>query len=935
MKRFLQIVSVCLLITPLLLSCCGNKETEKLSVNYTQYTLENGLKVVLHQDKSDPIVCVAIQYHVGSGREKAGKTGFAHFFEHMLFQRSENLPRNAFFQKISAMGGNFNGGTGQDGTVYYDVVPRDALEKVLWMESDRMGFFINTVTQAGLDREIDVILNEKRQTADNVAYGQLEAILGEELFPKGHPYSWSVIGDMDDIRSATIEDVKEFYTTYYIPRNATLCIAGDFDEAQAKALVEKYFGEIATGNEIAKPTVQNVTLAQTKKVMYEDPFAPLPMMVLAYPAPEQYSKDEAALDVFGELFGGSKKSPLYKAIVDANLAPFAGAYNMAQECAGAFLIQSQAYDGVSIDTLYAAVEKAMAQFEATPIDATELQKIKAMKERNTYNQLASVNGKAIQLARNTEYGGKPDRFIDELEAFKAVTAADVMRVYNQYIKGKTYLAISLVPAGKAALAMSGSVPAKVKVENVEDASSQQTKSKAGAIVDDDYPRTPSAFDRSIEPAYLSNAPEVTLPAMWTKELSNGMKVTGITQNEIPLVTFDVTIKGGQLLDPADKPGLASLTTSLMNEGTEQRTAQEIEQALNLLGASARVYSSVNTVGISGNCLSRNFGQVMEIVEEMLLHPRFDAEELARQKNKVIASIQSDEKDPNTIARQTASKLLYGANSVLAIPHDGTRESVDAITMDDIKAFYKLNFTPALASISLAGAIDLAGSEAALQQLVADWSGEKVDVPTPVIEQTGNMGKTFFVDYPGAKQSVIVVGGFGKSYADPDYYALNVLNFKLGSGSNGQLFDVLRLQRGYTYGAYSGFSPRKEYGSFSASSSVQSTVTKESVGIFHDLLGNYGERFTQEMLDATKDALLRSKAFAFETQYSLIGMLKNIYLYDLPKDYVKQEEVIIKDATVDQIKALAKQYLNDDNLIYVVVGDAKSQLKNVAGATLVK
>src|SRR5574344_1942548 len=249
---------------------CSSDKGERLSVNYQKYTLENGLDVVLHEDHSDTIVWVAIQFHVGSGREKMGKTGFAHFFEHTLFQRSENLPRNAFFQKISSMGGNFNGGTWQDGTIYYETVPRDALEKVLWMESDRMGFFINTVTQAGLDREVDIILNEIRQTADNTAYGQLEAIFAKEMYPAGHPYSWTVGGEMDDIRSATIEDVKDFYNTYYIPQNATIAIAGDFDMEQTKAMDEKYFGEIKKGNDIERPLVRPAELDEIKKVYYED-----------------------------------------------------------------------------------------------------------------------------------------------------------------------------------------------------------------------------------------------------------------------------------------------------------------------------------------------------------------------------------------------------------------------------------------------------------------------------------------------------------------------------------------------------------------------------------------------------------------------------------------------------------------------------------------
>ncbi len=935
MKKQLKVIAAFALILPLLASCSSEPAKEKMSIDYQQYTLDNGLKVVLHEDHSDPIVSLAIQFHVGSGREKEGKTGFAHFFEHMLFQRSENLPRNAFFQKIASMGGDFNGGTGQDGTVYYEVVPRDALEKVLWMESDRMGFFINTVTQAGLDREIDVILNEKRQTADNRAYGQLSAIMGEEMYPAGHPYSWSVIGKMDDIRSATIEDVKEFYTTYYIPRNATLSLAGDFDPATAKEMIQKYFGEIAQGAEIQKPQPWAAKLDQAKRVVYEDPFAPQPLLIMAFPTVEQYHKDAPALDMMCQLMGGSKKSPLYKTIVETNLAASVYGGNSAQEVAGEVDLEIQAYDGISLDTVYAAIEKAFQMFEANGVDQTEMQMIKAMQERNVYNTLSSVNNKAIYFARNTEYGGKPDRFIDDLEAFKAVTAEDVMRVYNQYIKGANYLAISMVPKGQGALALSGSVPAKVEVENIEDASSQQTNSQAGAIVDDEYQRTPSAIDRSVEPSYMSNAPEITLPVSWSKTLANGMVLTGITQNEVPLITFDIVLKGGQLLDPADKQGVASLNAALMNEGTALRTAEEIEQALNLLGASASAYSSKSSMGISGNCLARNFTQVMAIVEEMLLQPRFDQAALEREKNRVVARIQQNAKNPSSIGSQTMKDLLYGKESVIAVPTYGTQASLGTITMDDIKTFYAANYSPKLASVIVTGDIDMAGCEKALASLGANWNGADVTVVEGVPEVKPVGGKLYFVDFPGAKQSYVMVGGPSKSYADPDYYALEVLNFKLGSGSNGQLFDVLRLQRGYTYGAYSSFSPYKTYGNFTAYSSVQSTVTKESVDLFKDIIGNFGPRMTQEMLDSTKDALLRSQAFAFETQRSVLGMLKEIYLEDLPADFVKLQENTVKAATLDQIKELATKYFDSNNLTFVVVGDAKSQLKNLPGAILVK
>ncbi len=920
------------LIIPFLFACSQEK---KMEVKYDQYTLPNGLKVVLHEDHSDPIVGVAIQFHVGSGREKVGKTGFAHFFEHMLFQRSENLPRNAFFQKISAMGGEFNGGTGQDGTVYYDIIPRDALEKVLWMESDRMGFFINTVTQAGLDREVDVILNEKRQTADNRAYGQAFAIMSEEMFPEGHPYSWSVIGKMDDIRSATIDDVKEFYRTFYIPQNATLSIAGDFDPVLVKEMIEKYFGEISKGNDIEKPKPWPITIEKSKNVVYEDPFAPLPLLSVCYPTVEGYHKDEQALSILAELLAGTKNSPLYKTIVEGNLSPNVSAYNNSQEVAGTFEIEVQAFEGVSLDTVYAAIQKGFEMFEQNGIDPKDLEAIKASNETTVYNRLSSVASKALSFARANEFGGKPDRFIDELEDMKKVTAEDVMRVFNQYVKGKNYIALSMVPSGKLNLAITNSVPAKVHVESVEDASSQMTKSKAGAIVDDEYTRTASAFDRSIEPQYMPNTPEVTLPLIWEDKLSNGMSVVGITQNEIPMINFKIVIKGGVQLDPKGKEGVSSLNAALMNQGTELRTPQELEQDLNMLGANVRVFSSKNNTTISGSCLSRNFESTLAIIEEMILKPRFDEAVFEREKNKAAATIIRNKKEPSYIASKASLKLLFGEESVISLDNIGTAESIASITINDIKEFNAKNISPKIASFIVAGDVDKAKCIKALTSIVKNWNGEEITIPAITFAQGDSKGKTYFIDYPGAKQSVVMATRISLPYSDPNYFALDVLNFKLGSGSNGLLFDVLRLQRGYTYGAYSYFSPNKNYGMFSASSSVQANVTKESLDLFKEIFTNYGKNYTPDMLATTKDAMLRKNAFAFETGNDLVNMLSQSYIYDLPKDYVKLEENIVKNITLEQIQSLANEYLDVNGLTFVVVGDAKTQLKKIKGAQVIK
>ena len=923
MKKTFKSIAIILAAAVLLPSCKGDK-SEVMHIDYEEYTLDNGLKVVLHEDHSDPIVAQAIAFHVGSAREKEGKTGFAHFFEHMLFQRSENLPRNAFFTKIADMGGDFNGGTSNDYTIYYECVPRNALEKILWMESDRMGYFINTVTQSGLEREIDVICNEKRQTEVNNAYGMMDDVMCKNFFPERHPYSWTVIGEFEDIKGATVEDVKEFYGTYYVPSNATLCIAGDFDPDEVKALIDKYFAEIPS-HPVDKPAVWDVTLDDTKALYYEDQFASMPAVDIAWSSVAEGHEDEAALDAFCSLFGRGKNSPLYKNIVEKNLAPSISAFNSTRESAGQVSISTVAYPGVDIDLIMAGVEQAMADFEAAGVDEEELATLKAENEISAYRSLGSVLGKAMMLARSKEFFGKADKFIDDIAAFNAVTAEDVMRVYDKYIKGQNYIAVVAVPEGEVELSIEGSEPAKL---TMEDQSKQTMRSAAGAVIDDDYERTPSKIDRSVEPDYMANAPKTAVPAIWRTTLSNGIKVAGITQDEIPMVNLNISIDGGALLDPAGKRGTAAINASMMNEGTASHTAVEIEQALNKLGASARVSYGTKSTNIAVNSLSKNLPEVMEIVCEMITEPRFDEAAFDRAVKSQKSAIQNALSSITTLGSRAGTRLWLGES---VYSDFATDESIDAITMDDIKGYFA-TLTPSNAHIDVAGDVDLKTLKKALKPLEG-WTGEEVCVPEATIGESAEPG-TYFIDFPGSKQSYIYIVGPGLKVSDPDYHKLDVLNEKLGSGSAGRLFEVLRLQRGYTYGASSTFASTLDYGYFRAASSVQGSSTKESVALFKEIFGSFGGDYTQEKLDGVKAAMLRSNASAFETTRSLVDLLSTIRQYNLPDDYITAEEAVVSEMTLEDLKAKAEEYLNVDNMIFVVVGDAATQLKNLPDARLI-
>src|SRR5665647_182046 len=551
-----------------------------LSIPIEKYTLKNGLTVVLHQDKSDPIAAVAIYYHVGSSREVEGKTGFAHLFEHMMFQKSENVPEDQFFKNIQGAGGTLNGSTSNDRTNYYEVVPKNALEMALWMESDRMGYLENTVTRAALTNQQNVVQNEKRESVDNAAYGFNQGLIGKNLYPKGHPYNWTVIGEMKDLTGATVEDVRAFHKKYYSPNNATLVVAGDIDKATVKAMIEKYFGEIPKGENIEKRKPMPVSLPATVKLYHLDNFAKVPMLTMVFPTVENYSKDSYALDFLGELMSGTKKSPLYTILVkDKKLTSRVMARNRGQELTGSFTISVTANPGGNLTDIEKAVFEGFDKFEKDGFTEEDLTRIKANDETRFYNSFESVQSKAFTLAEYNIYTGDPEYYKKDIANIQAVTMEDVKAVYTKYIKGKNFVETSFVPKGEAKLIVTGSVNAGVLEEDVTKAA----EVKDVPVADEAIVKTKTKLDRSIKPVPGPD-PEVTIPKPWSAALSNGLKIWGIAQTELPMVQYTIKIDGGHKLDDVAKAGVANLVATMMNEGTKNKTPVELEDAIGLLGA---------------------------------------------------------------------------------------------------------------------------------------------------------------------------------------------------------------------------------------------------------------------------------------------------------------------------------------------------------------
>ena len=921
-----------LLIAAVIMFSCSKKNNDAgISVPFEKYTLPNGLTVVLHEDKSDPIAAVAVVYHVGSSREVPGKTGFAHLFEHMMFQKSENVGEDQLFKLIQGAGGELNGGTSYDNTVYYEVVPKNALEMALWLESDRMGYLENTVTKAAFANQQNVVMNEKRQSVDNAPYGHNNALILANAFPQGHPYSWTVIGEMEDLMNATVEDVKAFHRKFYSPNNATLVVAGDISKNEVKAMIDKYFGEIPAGEPIEKRSPVPTSVSSTVKLYHEDNFARAPRLTMVFPAVEQFSKDAYALDYLGQLLSNGKKTPLYKVLVkDKKLTSAVSAYNMALELAGVFQISVTANPGVSLTEVEKAIFEGFEMFEKEGFTEEDLTALKTRNETGFYNSFSSILSKSFTLGQYQMFKDDPSFYADDFEGQQAVTSEDIKNVYQKYIKGRNYVMTSFVPKGEVNLIAEGSVDAGIVEEDLASAA----EIKLTAVEEEPVIKTPTKIDRSVQPP-LGPDPEVTLPSVWTGSLGNGMKLYGISYTELPLVQYSIIMQGGHLLDPVEKAGLASLTASLMNEGTANKTPEELEDATRLLGASISFSGGNENITVRVSTLARNFEKTLALVEEMLFEPRWDEEQFGLAKSRVINNLKRNKANPSYLASNTLNSLVFGEGNILAIETAGTEESVSSITIDDLKNFYGSSFSPTLASFIVAGDVDQQRVEAALAGLNEKWQPKEVSLPNISIPEAPDKSQIYFVDVPGAKQSVIYIGAPSIARTNPDYYPAYVTNYKLGGSFNGIFNLILREEKGFTYGARSNFSGARNYGTFVASSMVSTNSTLESVSIFKAEMEKYRKEIPQEYVDFTKSALLKGNARSFETLGGLLNMLNNMAAYDLPADYIKKEEEFVKELTTEKIIELANKYIDPARMYYVVAGDAATQLSPLGNAGLGK
>ena len=891
----------------------AKNSSNTVSIPYEKYTLENGLTVILHEDHSDPLVHVDVTYHVGSAREDVGKSGFAHFFEHMMFQGSKHVADEQHFKVITESGGNLNGTTNTDRTNYFETVPANQLEKVLWLESDRMGYLLEAVDQTKFENQRETVKNERAQRVDNQPYGLRYELNGEALYPEGHPYSWMTIGYVEDLDRVNVNDLKAFFKRWYGPNNAVLTIGGDIDVAKTKAWIKKYFGEIPAGPAVEEPEPQPVTLTETRYMTLEDKVH-LPLLQITYPTVYGRHEDEAPLDVLADILGGGKTSLFYKNLVKEGMAVQAVVSHPCRELACEFQLLALANPAkiTSLSTLQEVLNQTLKEFETRGVTADDLARTKGQIEARTVFGLQSVSGKVSALAANETFYQTPDLIAEDIERYNAVTADDVMRVYNKYIKDANSVVLSVVPKGRVQLAAAEQIFER-PVRNIH----VETVDVAG---EEAFTSAPSSFDRSVMPK-AGDAPVVEVPDYWEAELANGIKILGVTSTETPTVTLTLGMDGGMLLDSEGKAGTAYLTALLMNETTKHYSNEALASELAKLGSSIRFSTAGRYSQVYVSTLTKHLDETLALLKEKLFNPAFTEEDFERMKERVVQGLQQQAKTPSSLARRARDLILFGEDNRVSLPDEGTLETVQSITLDDVKTFYKNYYSPDKASIVAVGNLSKKDMVETLD-FIGQWQGNAYEFADYSDFPQYNQNQIFLIDSPEAVQSVVYIVDRSLPFdATGNHFKSRLMNFPLGGAFNSRINLNLREDKGFTYGANSGFVGGKTLGWFEVSTDLTAANTGEGI---KEILGEI-ERYRSEgvekaEIDFMRNAFTLSDALEFETPTSKARFLRQLLSYGLEKGYREAQLDIINNIDKESIDALAKQYLNIDKMQIIVVGD---------------
>jgi zinc protease len=856
-------------------------------ISFDRFTLPNGLEVVLHQDRSLPIAAVNVWYHVGSKDEEVGRTGFAHLFEHVMFEGSKHHNRD-YFEPLQKVGASVNGSTTSDRTNYWENVPSNYLELALWLESDRMGFLLDALDQKRFDIQRDVVKNERRQSYENRPYGLAQLLLQPVLWPSPHPYSWPVIGSQEDLDAASLEDVKAFFRRFYAPSNATLTIAGDFDDAKARRMIERYFGDIPPAPPVNRLGRMDSSLKGEVRLNLRDSVQ-LPRLYLVWPSCSMFDDREAPLDILASVLGDDKTSRLYKSLVyEKQIARDVSVGNFSQEIAGEFQIEVTASPGHSLDEILEEVEAELERIRGAPPDDQEITRTMNRIESERVHRLerfGGFGGRADMLSHYTVFAGDPGVINSDIERYRAVTGEDVARAARS-VFGSDRVRLTVVP------------------ERVSRPSR-------------------SSVDRSVMPKESKHR-EFTPPVPQRISLSNGLDILYVARSGLPIVSLGLLIRAGATTDPTERPGVAQMTATMLQEGTTTRSSQEIAEEMALLGTQLDSHTGREYVMLSADTLSSHWSRALEIIADVARNPSFPKREVERVRKERLADLRRIGDYPMSVALRASHALVYGPETRYGHPVSGTEASVKAMTRKALVGHYQTHYGPQRATLIVAGDLSHDDLVSNVEASLGSWSHDtlQAEVSADVDGTPSAETSIFIADKPGAAQSIIRAGHLTIPRHHPDYYAMSLANYVFGGNPSARLFMNLRQDKGYSYGFYSSIDWLSGPSSIFAGGAVETSVTKESVvETLKEFADIRGERpVTLDEFNSAKAAIIRGLPSQFETQGQLLHQLSRVVIFNLPDDYYSHFLSNLDAVTVEDVRRVAAERIDDGHLVLLVVGD---------------
>jgi zinc protease len=871
-------------------------------LEFEKYTLANGLDVILVEDHRLPMVAVNLWYHVGPANERPGRTGFAHLFEHMMFQGSPHVGNDRHMKLLEAAGASeINGTTDFDRTNYFETLPSNQLELALWMESDRMGFLLDTLDQQELTGQIDVVRNERRQSVENAPYGLVEEEIFHQLFPAGHPYYASVIGSHADIEAVRLGDVRDFFREYYAPNNASLAIVGDIDKQQARALVEKYFGPLPAGQPVAKPTITTPPITAEKRVVVTDKVE-LPRVYMAWLTAPIYQPGDAESELLAVLLGGGKSSRLYKDLVyDKKIAQDVSAQQYALTLGSVFVVQATAKPGVTVAQLEQAIDAQLARLRSEGPTQEELDRARNTVETQIVRGLESLGGfggVADRLNQYNHYLGNPDYLAQDIGRYRAATPAVLRDVAARTLTNTARVVVEGVPGAKL----------------LHDVPRQPVAAARHAALPAD-----AAPWRKAQPG-PGPASSLTLPVPQRFALSNGLTVLLLEQHKLPVFAASLYVLRGSEANPPHLPGLASFTADMLDEGTTTRPALKLADDVAQIGATLGSTSDQSAVSIAG--LRRNADAAFELMADVALHPAFAASEVERLRNERLTDLLQQRDDPRALATRVFNRAVYGPDHPYGYTELGTEAALKAVTRADMEQFWKSGYVPGNAALVVSGDVTPQDLRQLAEKYFGKWSGTAVAVQLPALPPPSGR-RVFVVDKPAAPQTALRVGAVGVPRSNPDYVALEVMNTELGGLFSSRINMNLREQHGYTYGSRSYFAYRRGPGPFYVSTSVRADATAPAVHeIFKEIERMRATPVSDDELRLARDSFARSLPGLFETTAQSVGSVGELYVYNLPLDYYGTLPASIDKIGAADVQRVARQYLTPEQMTVVAVGDRK-------------